>query len=55
VIDEIRLHRAPLVLGAGTALFEGVRTDLHLAPAEATNAPQVTHLTYAVEPTDAGA
>jgi hypothetical protein len=41
------------VLGAGTALFEGVRTDLHLAPAQATNTPQVTHLTYAVERTDA--
>jgi dihydrofolate reductase len=53
--DEIRLHVAPLVLGAGTALFEGVRTDLHLAPNEATNTPQVTHLTYAVERTDAAA
>jgi hypothetical protein len=49
------LHVAPLVLGAGTALFEGVRTDLHLAPNEATNTPQVTHLTYAVERTDAAA
>lgn len=55
LIDEIHLHLAPLVLGAGTALFEGVRTDLHLAPAEAANDPQVTHLNYAVEHTDAAA
>jgi dihydrofolate reductase len=55
LIDEIRLHVAPILLGAGTALFEGVRTDLHLAPAGATNTPQVTHLTYAVERTDAAA
>jgi dihydrofolate reductase len=53
LIDEIRLHLVPLVLGAGTALFEGVRTDLHLASAEATSTPQVTHLTYTVERTDA--
>lgn len=26
------LHLAPIVLGAGTALFEGVRTDLHPPP-----------------------
>jgi hypothetical protein len=43
------------VLGVGTALFEGVRTDLRLAPAGATNTPQVTHLTYAVERTDLAA
>lgn len=55
LIDEVRLHLVPLVLGAGTALFEGVRTDLHLAPAEATNTPQVTHLTYSVERTGVAA
>jgi hypothetical protein len=36
-------------------LFEGVRTDLHLAPAEATNTPEVTHLTYAVDRAHAAA
>jgi hypothetical protein len=36
-------------LGAGTRLFEGVRTDVRLVPREAQNAPAVTHLIYDVE------
>jgi dihydrofolate reductase len=47
--DEIRLHLVPIILGAGTRLFEGVRTDVRLVPREAQNAPAVTHLIYDVE------
>jgi dihydrofolate reductase len=48
LIDEIRLHIAPIMLGGGTALFSGVRPDLELIPSEATNSPLATHLTYRV-------
>ena len=46
LIDEIRLHVAPILLGAGSHLFTGVRPDLRLLPTQATNSPLATHLTY---------
>ena len=49
LIDEIRLHLAPIVLGGGTPLFAGVRTDLRLVPVQATHGPLATHLTYRVD------
>jgi dihydrofolate reductase len=48
LLDEIRLHLAAIILGAGTCLFDGVRTDVRLVPREAQNAPGVTHLVYDV-------
>ncbi|TWP53843.1 riboflavin biosynthesis protein RibD [Lentzea tibetensis] len=47
LIDEIRLHVAPLVLGAGTRLFDGV-PPLNLEQVTARAATSVTHLIYRV-------
>lgn len=47
LIDELRLHIAPLTLGAGTRLFEGV-PQLKLEQVKARAAASVTHVTYRV-------
>jgi dihydrofolate reductase len=49
LIDEIRLHVAPILLGDGSHLFTGVRPDLRLVPTQASNSPLATHLTYEVD------
>ena len=49
LIEEIRLHVAPILLGAGSHLFTGVCPDLRLVPSQATNSPLATHLTYQVD------
>jgi dihydrofolate reductase len=45
LIDELRLHIAPIVLGAGERLFTDVGA-LDLVPVAATHTDLVTHLTY---------
>jgi dihydrofolate reductase len=47
LIDELRLHIAPLTLGAGTRLFEGV-PPLTLEQVTSRAAKLVTHVTYRV-------
>jgi dihydrofolate reductase len=49
LINELRLHIAPLTLGAGTRLFDGV-PRLNLEQVESRATSSVTHLTYRVLP-----
>jgi dihydrofolate reductase len=48
LVEELELHIAPLVLGGGARLFEGVGPDLKLEQVRAVDAPGVTHLKYRV-------
>lgn len=47
VVDELRLHLAPIVLGGGTPLFEG--SERHeLRQIDVRVSAHATHLRYAV-------
>jgi dihydrofolate reductase len=47
LVDELRLHVVPVVLGAGERLFDGVGA-LDLAPLDVSATDLVTHLSYRV-------
>jgi dihydrofolate reductase len=49
LVDEIDLSIAPLVLGAGERLFEGLEPgSLNITQIRAVDAPGVTHIKYQV-------
>ena len=48
MVDELELHVAPIVLGGGARLFEGVGPEVRLEQIRAIDAPGVTHLKYRV-------
>jgi dihydrofolate reductase len=46
LVDHLRLHIAPLLLGSGTVLFDGAGPELeHL---DTVDTPEATHVTYRV-------
>lgn len=46
LVDRLRLHIAPLLLGSGTVLFDGAGPELeHL---DTVDTPDATHVTYRV-------
>ena len=48
LLDELHLHLAPIVLGAGTPLFAGCGRRL-LVQRSVRTSPSATHLTYALQ------
>ncbi|MFB9392807.1 dihydrofolate reductase family protein [Streptomyces coeruleoprunus] len=48
LLDELEIHLAPLLLGDGIRLFDGVDPDLRLEVDRVVDAPDVTHLRYRV-------
>lgn len=47
-VEEIQIHVAPVLLGGGTHLFEGIGADLELEQVRAIESSAVTHLKYRV-------
>jgi dihydrofolate reductase len=47
LVDELRIHLSPLVLGGGTRLFDLVGPTT-LVQREVTESPRAAHLTYEV-------
>jgi dihydrofolate reductase len=48
LVDELHLHLAPVILGDGERLLEGVDSDVKLEQLRAVEAPGVAHLYYRV-------
>jgi len=49
LLDELQIHLAPVLIGAGVRLFEGLRQDtVVLEPTRVVGSPSVTHIRYRV-------
>ena len=47
-VDELVISTAPVVLGAGKALFDGFHQDLDLEVRQVWSSPYATHVHYAI-------
>ena len=48
LLDELELHIAPVLLGSGARLFDGVGPDVRLERVRVVEAPGMTHVKYRV-------
>lgn len=48
LVDELHIHVAPMLLGAGVRLFESLQDAIRLEIIEVVEAPHATHLRYGV-------
>jgi dihydrofolate reductase len=48
LVDELELHVAPILLGGGARLFDGVGPNVRLEMLRTVEAPGVAHLKYRV-------
>jgi dihydrofolate reductase len=48
LLDELELHLVPVLLGSGTRLLDGLGAGQRFEPARVVDAPDVTHVRYAV-------
>jgi dihydrofolate reductase len=47
-VDDFQIHLAPVMLGAGTRLFEGLPPAMELEPLSVAESPAATHIRYRV-------
>ncbi len=48
LVDEIRIHLVPVLLGAGTRLLDDAGPHVRLEPSDVVHGPKATHLRYRV-------
>jgi hypothetical protein len=52
-VDEMQIHLAPVILGGGVRLFEGVGVGgLNLEKIRVIDSPEVTHMAFRVAKED---
>lgn len=49
LVEVLRIHLSPVLLGAGTRLFDLIEAPILLHQADALVTPHATHLTYRLQ------